>query len=90
LRCSPSCAPGARRRARCIVSARRHDQHPDGDEPGAFDFVTSRVDLNDLEVTIDKTLETIAYVAGSTASAPTRAGRANLAALLLPQHTCDC
>ncbi len=29
---------------------------------GAFDFVTKPVDLNDLEVTIDKTLETIAYV----------------------------
>ena len=31
---------------------------------GAFDFVTKPVDLNDLEVTIDKTLETIAYVRG--------------------------
>src|ERR1043165_6083612 len=29
---------------------------------GAFDFVTKPVDLNDLEVTIDKTLETIAHV----------------------------
>jgi adenylate cyclase len=29
---------------------------------GAFDFVTKPVDLTDLEVTIDKTLETIAYV----------------------------
>jgi len=29
---------------------------------GAFDFVTKPVDLNDLEVTLDKTLETIAYV----------------------------
>jgi adenylate cyclase len=29
---------------------------------GAFDFVTKPVDLNDLEVTIDKTLETIAFV----------------------------
>lgn len=29
---------------------------------GAFDFVTKPVDLNDLEITIDKTLETIAYV----------------------------
>jgi adenylate cyclase len=29
---------------------------------GAFDFVTKPVDLNDLELTIDKTLETIAYV----------------------------
>jgi len=29
---------------------------------GAFDFVTKPVDLNDLEVTIDKTLETIAQV----------------------------
>src|SRR5271170_3807511 len=31
---------------------------------GAFDFVTKPVDLNDLEVTIDKTLEAIAYVRG--------------------------
>jgi adenylate cyclase len=29
---------------------------------GAFDFVTKPVDLNDLEVTIDKTLEAIAHV----------------------------
>ena len=29
---------------------------------GAFDFVTKPVDLDDLEVTIDKTLEAIAYV----------------------------
>lgn len=29
---------------------------------GAFDFVTKPVDLNDLELTIDKTLETIAFV----------------------------
>jgi adenylate cyclase len=29
---------------------------------GAFDFVTKPIDLDDLEVTIDKTLETIAYV----------------------------
>jgi adenylate cyclase len=29
---------------------------------GAFDFVTKPVDLNDLEVTIDKTLETIAHI----------------------------
>src|SRR3954463_2183715 len=29
---------------------------------GACDFVTKPIDLNDLEVTIDKTLETIAHV----------------------------
>ncbi|QQS10622.1 MAG: response regulator [Rhodospirillales bacterium] len=29
---------------------------------GAFDFVTKPVDLDDLETTIDKTLETIAYI----------------------------
>lgn len=29
---------------------------------GAFDFVTKPVDLNDLEMTIDKTLETISFV----------------------------
>jgi YesN/AraC family two-component response regulator len=31
---------------------------------GAFDFVTKPVDLADLEVTIDKTLESIAHVRG--------------------------
>ena len=29
---------------------------------GAFDFVTKPIDLNDLEVTIDKTLETITHI----------------------------
>ena len=52
---------------------------------GAFDFVTKPVDLVDLEVTIDKTLETIAYVRrldGERAEA--ERARANLARYFSP------
>lgn len=52
---------------------------------GAFDFVTKPVDLNDLEVTIDKTLETIAYVRGlDRERAAAERGRANLARYFSP------
>lgn len=52
---------------------------------GAFDFVTKPVDLNDLEVTIDKTLETIAYVRGlDTQRAEAERARANLSRYFSP------
>lgn len=52
---------------------------------GAFDFVTKPVDLNDLEVTIDKTLETIAYVRGlDRERAAAERARANLARYFSP------
>jgi adenylate cyclase len=52
---------------------------------GAFDFVTKPVDLNDLEVTIDKTLETIAHVrALDRQRADAERARANLARYFSP------
>src|SRR5436309_5246827 len=52
---------------------------------GAFDFVTKPVDLNDLEVTIDKTLETIAYVRRlDRERAEAERARANLARYFSP------
>lgn len=52
---------------------------------GAFDFVTKPVDLADLEVTIDKTLETIAYVRGlDRERADAERARANLARYFSP------
>jgi adenylate cyclase len=52
---------------------------------GAFDFVTKPVDLNDLEVTIDKTLETIAYVRKlDRERADAERARANLARYFSP------
>ena len=52
---------------------------------GAFDFVTKPVDLNDLEVTIDKTLETIAYVRDlDRQRADAERARANLARYFSP------
>jgi adenylate cyclase len=52
---------------------------------GAFDFVTKPVDLNDLEVTIDKTLETIAHVrALDQQRAVAERARANLARYFSP------
>jgi adenylate cyclase len=52
---------------------------------GAFDFVTKPVDLNDLEVTIDKTLETIAYVRQlDRERADAERARANLARYFSP------
>ena len=52
---------------------------------GAFDFVTKPVDLNDLEVTIDKTLETIAYVQQlDRERADAERARANLARYFSP------
>jgi len=52
---------------------------------GAFDFVTKPVDLNDLEVTIDKTLETIAHVrALDLERAEAERARANLARYFSP------
>jgi adenylate cyclase len=52
---------------------------------GAFDFVTKPVDLNDLEVTIDKTLETIAYVRGlDQQRAEAERARGNLARYFSP------
>jgi adenylate cyclase len=52
---------------------------------GAFDFVTKPVDLNDLEVTIDKTLETIAYVRQlDQERAEAERARANLARYFSP------
>src|SRR5471030_2142191 len=52
---------------------------------GAFDFVTKPVDLNDLEVTIDKTLEAIAYVRGlDRQRAAAERARTNLARYFSP------
>src|SRR5262249_5184048 len=52
---------------------------------GAFDFVTKPVDLNDLEVTIDKTLGTIAYVRQlDRERAEAERARANLARYFSP------
>ncbi|MFO1087719.1 MAG: adenylate/guanylate cyclase domain-containing protein [Reyranellaceae bacterium] len=52
---------------------------------GAFDFVTKPVDLNDLELTIDKTLETIAYVRGlDRERADAERARANLSRYFSP------
>ncbi|WP_395711089.1 adenylate/guanylate cyclase domain-containing protein [Reyranella sp.] len=52
---------------------------------GAFDFVTKPVDLADLELTIDKTLETIAYVSGlDRERAVAERARANLARYFSP------
>jgi len=52
---------------------------------GAFDFVTKPVDLNDLEVTIDKTLERIAYVRQlDRERADAERARANLARYFSP------
>jgi adenylate cyclase len=52
---------------------------------GAFDFVTKPVDLNDLEVTIDKTLETIAHVRGlDRQRAEAERARANLSRYFSP------
>jgi adenylate cyclase len=52
---------------------------------GAFDFVTKPVDLNDLEVTIDKTLETIAHVRGlDQQRAEAERARANLSRYFSP------
>ena len=52
---------------------------------GAFDFVTKPVDLNDLEVTIDKTLETISYVRQlDRERADAERARANLARYFSP------
>jgi adenylate cyclase len=52
---------------------------------GAFDFVTKPVDLNDLELTIDKTLETIAYVRGlDRQRAAAERARMNLARYFSP------
>jgi adenylate cyclase len=52
---------------------------------GAFDFVTKPVDLNDLEVTIDKTLDNIAHVRGlDRQRAVAERARANLARYFSP------
>ncbi len=52
---------------------------------GAFDFVTKPVDLADLEVTIDKTLESIAYVRGlDLQRATAERARTNLARYFSP------
>jgi adenylate cyclase len=52
---------------------------------GAFDFVTKPVDLNDLEVTIDKTLETIAEIrALDQRRAEAERARSNLARYFSP------
>ncbi|MBV8408798.1 MAG: response regulator [Alphaproteobacteria bacterium] len=52
---------------------------------GAFDFVTKPVDLNDLELTIDKTLETIAFVRQlDRERAEAERARANLARYFSP------
>ena len=52
---------------------------------GAFDFVTKPVDLNDLEVTIDKTLETIAEIrALDQQRAEAERARSNLARYFSP------
>ena len=52
---------------------------------GAFDFVTKPVDLADLEVTIDKTLESIAHVRGlDRQRAAAERARANLARYFAP------
>ena len=52
---------------------------------GAFDFVTKPVDLNDLDVTIDKTLETIAHVRGlDRQRAEAERARANLSRYFSP------
>jgi adenylate cyclase len=52
---------------------------------GAFDFVTKPVDLNDLEVTIDKTLGDIAYVRGlDRQRAAAERARLNLARYFSP------
>jgi adenylate cyclase len=52
---------------------------------GAFDFVTKPVDLTDLEVTIDKTLETIAHVRQlDQQRAEAERARANLARYFSP------
>lgn len=52
---------------------------------GAFDFVTKPVDLNDLEVTIDKTLEAIAHVRQlDQQRADAERARANLARYFSP------
>ncbi len=52
---------------------------------GAFDFVTKPVDPNDLELTIDKTLETIAYVRElDQQRADAERARANLARYFSP------
>jgi adenylate cyclase len=52
---------------------------------GAFDFVTKPVDLNDLEVTIDKTLEMIAHVRQlDRQRADAERARANLARYFSP------
>ena len=52
---------------------------------GAFDFVTKPVDLNDLEVTIDKTLETIAEIrALDQQRAEAERARTNLARYFSP------
>lgn len=52
---------------------------------GAFDFVTKPVDLADLETTIDKTLESIAYVRGlDLQRATAERARTNLARYFSP------
>src|SRR5215217_5284724 len=52
---------------------------------GAFDFVTKPVDLADLELTIDKTLESIAYVRGiDRQRAVAERARTNLARYFSP------
>ena len=52
---------------------------------GAFDFVTKPVDLNDLELTIDKTLESIAHVRGlDRQRAAAERARTNLARYFSP------
>lgn len=52
---------------------------------GAFDFVTKPVDLADLEVTIDKTLESIAHVRGlDRQRAAAERARTNLARYFAP------
>jgi adenylate cyclase len=52
---------------------------------GAFDFVTKPVDLADLELTIDKTLESIAYVRGlDLQRATAERARTNLARYFSP------
>lgn len=52
---------------------------------GAFDFVTKPVDLNDLELTIDKTLESIAHLRGlDRQRAAAERARTNLARYFSP------
>jgi len=57
---------------------RRHEQHPDRDNRGAFDFLTKPIDFGDLEMTIDQTIATSRCMARPASVRPKRA-RARLA-----------